>query len=61
MQVEGPSQQPDASVDAVYSLVVSVKSLPSIHEVYIDAHFRNTALKVEKFLNLPLQILNIKF
>ena len=49
MQVEGPSQQPDViqSVDAIYSLVVSVKSSPPIHEVYIDAHFHYTALKVE--------------
>ena len=63
MQVEGPSQQPDASVDAVYSLVVSVESLPPTYEVYIDAHFHYTALKVEYliliFLILPLQILNI--
>ena len=46
MQVKDPSQQADASIDAVYSLVVSVKSSPPTHEVYIDAHFRNTALKV---------------
>ena len=47
MQVEGPSQQPDVSVDAVYSLVVSIESSPPTHEVYIDAHFHYTALKVE--------------
>ena len=47
MQVESLSQQADASVDALYSLVVSVKSSGDIHEVYIDAHFRNTALKVK--------------
>ena len=47
MQVEGPSQQADDSVDAVYSLVVSIQSSPPIHEVYIDAHFHYTALKVE--------------
>ena len=46
MQVENPSQQADASIDALYSLVISVKSSPPTHEVYIDAHFRNTALKV---------------
>ena len=46
MQVENPSQQADASVDAVYSLVVSVESSPPTHEVYINAHFHYTALKV---------------
>ena len=46
MQVENPSQQPDASIDTVYSLVVSVKSSSPTHEVYIDAHFHYTALKV---------------
>ena len=48
-QVENPSQQPDASVDAIYSLVVSVESSPPIHEIYIDAHFHNTALKVKQY------------
>ena len=47
MQVESPPQQADASADALYSLVVSVKSSDHIHEVYIDFHFRNTALKVK--------------
>ena len=47
MQVASPPQQTDASVDALYSLVASVKSSGDIHEVYIDAHFRNTALKVK--------------
>ena len=47
MQVESPPQQADASVDALYSLVVSVKSSGDIHEVYIDAHFHYTALKVK--------------
>ena len=47
MQVESPTQQADASIDALYSLVVSVKSSQGIHEVYIDAHFHNTALKVK--------------
>ena len=47
MQTESPPQQADASVDALYSLLVSVKSSQDIHEVYIDAHFRNTALKVQ--------------
>ena len=56
MQVENPSQQPDA----IYSLVVSVESSPPIHEVYIDAHFHNTALKVKKvFLNLSLSLILI--
>ena len=45
-QVENPSQQPDASVDVIYSLVVSVESSPHIHKVYIDAYFHYTALKV---------------
>ena len=40
MQVENTSK------DADYSLVVSVMSSPPIHEVYIDAHFHYTALKV---------------
>ena len=43
MQVESPSQQVK---DALYSLVVSVKSTPPIHEVYIDTHPHYTALKV---------------
>ena len=49
LQVESPPQQADASVNALYSLVVSVKSSGDIHAVYIDAHFRNynTALKVK--------------
>ena len=47
MQVESPPQQADASVDALYSLIVSVKSSDDIHEVYIDAHFHYTALKVK--------------
>ena len=47
MQVESPPQQADASVDALYSLAVSVKSSGDIHEVYIGAHFRSTALKVK--------------
>ena len=47
MQVESPPQQADASVDALYSLAVSVKSSGDIHEVYIDAHFHYTALKVK--------------
>ena len=47
MQVESPSQKTDASVDTLYSLVVSVKSSGDIHEVYIDAHFHYTALKVK--------------
>ena len=47
LQVESPPQQADVSIDALYSLVVSVKSSGDIHEVYIDAHFRNTALKVK--------------
>jgi hypothetical protein len=46
VQVESPPQQADASFDALYSLVVSAKSSGKIYEVYIDAHFRNTALKV---------------
>ena len=57
-QVENPSQQPDASIDTIYSLVVSVESSPPIHEIYIDAHFRNTALKVKQYtwLNLILTL-----
>ena len=47
MQVESPPQQADASVDALYSLVVSVESSGDIHEVYINAHFHYTALKVK--------------
>ena len=47
MQVESQPQQADASIDALYSLLVSVKSSGDIYEVYIDAHFRNTALKVK--------------
>ena len=47
MQVESPSQKTDASVDTLYSLIVSVKSSGDIHEVYIDAHFHYTALKVK--------------
>ena len=47
MQVESPPQQAGASVDALYSLAVSVKSSGDIHEVYIDAHFHYTALKVK--------------
>ena len=47
MQTESPPQQADASVDALYSLLVSVKSSKDIHEVYIDAHFHYTALKVK--------------
>ena len=47
VQVESPPQQTDASIDALYSLAVSVKSSRDIHEVYIDAHFHNTALKVK--------------
>ena len=47
IQVESPPQQADVSVDALYSLVVSSKSSGDIHEVYIDAHFHNTALKVK--------------
>ena len=43
MQVENST---DASKDADYSLVVSVMSSPPTHEVYIDAHFHYTALKV---------------
>ena len=43
IQVESPSQQVK---DALYSLVVSVKSRLPIHEVYIDTHLHNTALKV---------------
>ena len=43
MQVESPSQQGDD----LYSLIVSVKSFQDIHEVYIDAHFHYTALKVK--------------
>ena len=46
MQMESPPQQADASIDALYSLLVSVKSSQGIHEVYIDAHFHYTALKV---------------
>ena len=47
MQTESPPQQADASVDALYSLAISVKSSRDIHEVYIDAHFHYTALKVK--------------
>ena len=47
LQVESPPQQANASANALYSLIVSVKSSGDIHEVYIDAHFRNTALKVK--------------
>ena len=47
MQVESPPQQAGASDDALYSLVVSLKSSGDIHEVYIDAHFHYTALKVK--------------
>ena len=47
MQVESPTQQADASIDALYSLVVSVKSSQDIHEVYINAQFHYTALKVK--------------
>ena len=47
MQMESPPQQADSSVDALYSLVVSVKSPQDIYEVYIDAHFHYTALKVK--------------
>ena len=46
MQMESPPQQANASVDALYSLTVSVKSSQDIHEVYIDGHFHYTALKV---------------
>ena len=46
MQMESPPQQADASIDALYSLDISVKSSSDIHEVYIDAHFHYTALKV---------------
>ena len=47
MQVESPPQQADASIDTLYSLVVSVKSSEDIYEIYIDAHFHYTALKVK--------------
>ena len=47
LQVESPPQQADASVNALYSLVVSVGSSGDIHEVYIDTHFHYTALKVK--------------
>ena len=61
MQVESPPQQTDASVDALYSLAVSVKSSSDIHEVYINAHFHYTALKVIKvaFLSCVLNCLLI--
>ena len=52
IQMESPPQQAGASVDALYSLVVSVKSSQDIHEVYIDAHFRNTALKVHTCISI---------
>ena len=48
MQIESPPQQADGSIDALYSLVVSVKSSQDIHEVYIDAQFHYTALKVKQ-------------
>ena len=59
--MESPPQQADASVDALYSLVVSVKSSQDIHEVYIDAHFRNTALKVHISIipHLSIQLFTI--
>ena len=47
MQVEGPPQQADASVGALYSLIVSVWSSNDITEVYISAHLHYTALKVK--------------
>ena len=48
LQVESLSQQADASKDALYSLILSVKSTrsPPVHEVYINAHLHYTALKV---------------
>ena len=56
MQVESPPQQADASVDSLYSLVLSVKSSGGIHEVYIDAHFHYTALKVKQHSSVGSRI-----
>ena len=47
--MESPLQQDGASKDALYSLVVSVKSSPPIHEVYIDTYLHYTALKVTQY------------
>ena len=39
-------QEADVSSDDIYSLIVSVESSYPFYEIYIDAHFHNTALKV---------------
>ena len=44
-------QQADVSPDDIYSLVVSVESSSPFHEIYFDAHFHNTALKVHVIVN----------